>query len=260
MNSIFILSEIQYIELTFNTFMSFFNFIFSSLLIVLITSAVNGVQRIGALYLLDKNVMSALALISGESLLRYLDAAFPALMIAQMVARVGCTFYGCCYGRETESSLHLHYTHPALKAVRQGRVNAGRLMPAQLLSAVNGGLIALVVFGLWLARPLPLGVPAALAATLYGLCRMGEEWVRSHDSLLLGPVSHAQVVALLLALVGLAFLLFAPADHAALYNMPGRPLDAVRVLQQLHPALLAAAGLLTAALFSYHYRAVGRWR
>ena len=205
-------------------------------------------------------LLPALALISGESLLRYLDAAFPALMIAQMVGRVGCTFYGCCYGRETESSLHLHYTHPALKAVRQGRVNAGRLMPAQLLSVVNGGLIALVVFGLWLARPLPLGVPAALTATLYGLCRLGEEWVRSHDSLLLGPVSHAQVVALLLALVGLAFLLLDPADHTALYYTPGRSLDAVRVLQQLHPALLAAAGLLTAALFSYHYRAVGRWR
>jgi diaminopimelate decarboxylase len=109
-------------------------------------------------------LLSALSLVSGESLLRYLDAAFPALMIAQMLARIGCTFYGCCSGLETESILHIHYVHPALKAVRQGQVNGGRLIPAQLLSAVNGGLIALVVFGLWLARPLPLGVPGVTRA------------------------------------------------------------------------------------------------
>ncbi len=204
-------------------------------------------------------LLSALSMVSGESLLRYLDAAFPALMIAQMLGRIGCTFYGCCYGREAEGPIHLHYAHPVLKAVRQNRVNAGRLMRAQLLSAVNGGLIALVVFGLWLARPLPMGVPAALAVTLYGLCRLGEEWVRSHDSLLLGPMSHAQGIALLLALGGLAFLLLSPAGAAPDYT-PGNLPDFGLVLRQLHPVLLSAAGLLTAGLFSYHYRAVGQWR
>lgn len=190
----------------------------------------------------------------------FFDAAFPALMIAHFFGRIGCTFYGCCYGKETVSPIRLQYRHPALKAVREQRVNPQALCPVQLLSALYGGLTAALVLGVWYVRPLPVGVPAALSAILYGSCRLSEEWLRVQSVQLWAVVPLAQIVALGLAAIGLIQLgLTLPSGgnvgHAALAAV-----SAGAALGQIHLLLLVGSGLLTTLVFSYHYRAVGRWR
>jgi prolipoprotein diacylglyceryltransferase len=198
--------------------------------------------------------------ITGRSPYLYFDAAFPALLVAHVFGRIGCAFYGCCYGKETATSIRLQYRHPALKAVRERRVHSEALRPVQLYSALYGGLNAALVFGLWSMRPLPVGAPAALSAILYGLCRLSEEWLRVQRVQLWAGISPAQMVALGLAAVGLAHLgLMLPDGSEAGYIALGA-VKARAVLQQIHPALLAASGLLTAFVFSYHYRTVGQWR
>lgn len=205
-------------------------------------------------------VLPLLALATGQSAYLLFDATLPALMIAHIFSRTGCAFYGCCYGKETTTRLRLCYQHPALKAVREKKVHPEALRPVQLISALYGGVIAALVFGLWCRLPLPVGLPAALTAAMYGLFRLGEEWLRSQSVLLWELVSPAQLAALALALLGLGHLASIPpgggsATYAALGEVAFAP-----VLQQIHPLLLAASGLITAFVLSYHYRAIGRWK
>jgi phosphatidylglycerol:prolipoprotein diacylglycerol transferase len=198
--------------------------------------------------------------ITGRSPYLCFDAVFPALMVAHVFGRIGCMFYGCCYGKETVTSIRLQYRHPALKAVRERRVHPEALRPVQLYSALYGGLTAALVYGIWYIRPLPIGVPAALSAILYGFCRLSEEWLRVQRVQLWAGISPAQMVALGLAAVGLIHLgLMLPGSSEAGYTALGA-VRAGAVLQQIHPVLLAASGLLTAFVFSYHYRMVGQWR
>ncbi len=188
------------------------------------------------------------------------DVVFPSLMVTNTLGRIGCAFYGCCYGKETATGARLRYEHPELKSVREGRVRAEALRPVQLISALNGAVIAALVFGLWFWLPLPLTVPAAMAAVMYGFFRLGEEWLRSQSVVLWGIVSPAQLFALALALLGLTYLSLIPAGGGPLTYHALRDVSAASTLQQIHPFLLAASGLVTTLALSYHYGAVGRWK
>ena len=188
------------------------------------------------------------------------DVAFPSLMIVHSFGRIGCVFYGCCYGKETTSGARIRYEHPDLKAVREGSVNPESLRPAQLISALNGALIATLVFGIWYSIPLPMGVPAALAAVTYGLLRIGEEWLRTQKRVMWGFVSPAQLVALLLFLVGVGHLMWIPIGGEHIVHPALSEVFDISVTVQIHLLLLIVCSVISFFASSYHYRAVGRWK
>lgn len=190
----------------------------------------------------------------------FFDVAFPSLMITHSFGRIGCLFYGCCYGKETTSGARIRYTHPDLKAVREDRVNPESLKPVQLISALNGALIAALVFGIWYSIPLPMGVPAALAAATYGLLRIGEEWLRTQHKVMWGFVSPSQFVALLLVLVGVGHLLWIPIGGEHIVHPALSEVLDVSVIAQMHLLLLIVCSVIALFAGSYHYSAVGRWK
>jgi len=190
----------------------------------------------------------------------FFDVVFPSVMITHLFGRIGCLFYGCCYGKETTSGARIRYEHPDLKAVREGRVDPESLRPIQLISALNGALIAALVFGIWYAIPLPIGVPAALATAMYGLLRIGEEWLRTQNRVLWGLVSPAQIVALLLVLVGVGHLLWIPIGGGHIVHPALSEVLDVSVTSQIHLLLLIVCGVFSLFVSSYHYQAVGRWK
>lgn len=201
-----------------------------------------------------------LAWVMGESAHLLFDAVFPAYMIALFFGRIGCVFYGCYYGAETETPLHLRYVHPALKVVREGVVCSNVLRPVQLLSALNGGLIAVFVFGVWYFASVSVGVPAAIVAALYGFARLSEGWLRVQRKLLWGIISPVQLAAAGLLIVALTYLALRP-----LFGEPGayaslNSVDPYATLREIHLTVLFSAGLISAFVFSYHRRYIGSWK
>ncbi len=188
-----------------------------------------------------------------------LDACLPALLVAHFFGRIGCAFYGCCFGKKTESVFHLHYRDPVLKAVRETGERELRLIPTQLLSSLYGAFGAMLVFGLWICVPQPSGVPSALSLVWYGSFRISEEWLREQKRLLLGLVSPAQLVALCMLISGLAVLQFVP-DSPIVLRKALHVESPVMVAGQLHLLLSLACGSATFVLFSYHREQVGKWK
>ena len=195
--------------------------------------------------------------LTGRTAYILLDAAFPALMLAQFFARIGCLFYGCCYGKETTSDICVTYQHPVAKAVRERIVDPTHLFPVQLFSALCGLGSFVVIYAIWSTVAVPVGLPATLGVLLYGLCRLAEEWYRAQKRVLAGVLSPSQVICLGVVVAGLA--------HIAVFLRRGTPfggpwLIALRPhLSGLDVAVVSAMGVITAFVFSYHRREVGQW-
>jgi phosphatidylglycerol:prolipoprotein diacylglycerol transferase len=199
------------------------------------------------------------ALLTGRSLYYWFDAAFTGLMISHFFGRIGCLFYGCCYGKETGSAISIHYRHPVMKSIREGLVEHTRLYPVQLFSSLFGLFTFLVVFFLWSMTRIQVGLPTSLCCLLYGIFRFYEEWFRYQKRKVGGVLSPAQIISLVLVLFGILQLgWICPASgtgfHARLFH--GSTLQLIR---QLNIWVALAMGLLTALVFSYHRYEIGAW-
>lgn len=189
----------------------------------------------------------------------WFDAAFMGLMINHFFGRIGCLFYGCCYGRETRSPIHVHYTHARLKAVREGLVKTKILYPIQLYSSLCGLLTFVVVFSVWSVTSIGVGIPTSICCVLYGIFRFIEEWFRYQKQTVAGVLSPAQIVSLVVVLTGVFHLGWILPTSDLGYHPPLFQASLAEVFNQIHIWLVIGMGLLTAFVFSYHRYEIGSW-
>lgn len=194
-----------------------------------------------------------------KSLYYWFDAAFMGLMLNHFFGRIGCLFYGCCYGKETRSVLHIHYTHPRLKAIREGLVRTTTLYPTQIYSSLYGLLTFLVVFSLWSTSSVRVGLPTSLCCILYGIFRFYEEWFRFQKRTVAGILSPAQIVSVILVLIGVLNLGWILPSAKNGFHPPLFQSAFGEIFHQLNLWLAIAMGLLTAFVFSYHRYEIGAW-
>lgn len=189
-----------------------------------------------------------------------LDAALPGILMAHFWGRIGCVFYGCCYGKQTYSNCGLHYHHPVMKVIRLEQVPEKSVIPVQLFSSFYGLAGSILILGLWWHHALPAGVSAALTAIWYGAFRIDEEWMREQTVVWLDFISPAQIVSFILIITGLTWLLVGSPEKLALYQplIKGQPAGAI--FREMHFLLLIGSGLLTTLVFSYHYKQIGKWQ
>jgi phosphatidylglycerol:prolipoprotein diacylglycerol transferase len=198
-------------------------------------------------------------ILSKKSLCLWFDAAFTGLMLNHFFGRIGCLFFGCCYGKETRSPFHVHYTHPSMKAVRENLVKTKTLYPTQIYSALYGLLIFTVVFTLWSTTSIRVGFPTAICLILYGFFRFIEEWYRYQKRTVAGIFSPAQLVCMVLVLFGVLHLgCILDASNPSFYQPLAR-FSLGEIFSQLHILLALGMGLLTAFVFSYHRHEIGSW-
>ena len=188
------------------------------------------------------------------------DAALPGILMAHFWGRIGCMFYGCCYGKTSEGICSLHYGNPAHKVIRIEKIPEKTVIPIQIASALYGlvGSVAILIF--WISNGVPVGLPAAMATLWYGSFRISEEWLREQSVVWFDFISPAQIVAFILVVAGLAGLVIIGEGHPVLYksltNSPGLP----GIFGRMHPLLLFTSGVLTTFVFSYHYKEIGQWK
>jgi phosphatidylglycerol:prolipoprotein diacylglycerol transferase len=198
-------------------------------------------------------------LFTKKAIYYWLDAAFMGLMINHFFGRIGCLFYGCCYGKETRSTIHVHFTHPCLKALREGHVRTGKLYPSQVYSAIYGLFIFTIIFFMWGAASIRVGAPTSMCFILYGIFRFIEEWYRYQKRTVAGFLSPAQIVTLALIFLGILQLGWILPLMDTGYHSPLFQHALGNIMIHLKIWLVASMGALTAFVFSYHRYEIGAW-
>ena len=194
-----------------------------------------------------------------SSLYVWLDAIFTGLMITHFFGRLGCLFYGCCYGKETHSPIRIQYTHPILKALREKRVKHGSLYPTQLFSSLYSLFIFLLVTSIWGIKGIGVGVPTSLCLIFYGIFRFMEEWFRFQKKKIAGIFSPAQLICFGLVTAGIVqFRWIVHTSQFTVYE-PLVHITSAHFFSGINLLLFAGLGLLTTIVFSYFRFEIGRW-
>ena len=131
--------------------------------------------------------------------LEYFDLCSASIALAQGFGRIGCFLAGCCYGRETTSSLGVVFPEGSLAP-------AGvKVLPAQLFSSAGDFGIMFVLLWHYHHRK-KVGDTGFLYMLLYGIGRFGIEFLRNDNRGEVGIFSTSQFISLFI--IAAAILLF----------------------------------------------------
>ncbi|WP_408070441.1 prolipoprotein diacylglyceryl transferase [Butyrivibrio sp. JL13D10] len=138
-----------------------------------------------------------------EKFLQYFDVVMPAVAIAQGFGRIGCFCAGCCYGAETNSPIHVVFTHSDFAP------NGVPLIPTQLMSSAGDFLIG--AFLIWFSGKTEVkGRTAAMYLVLYGIGRFVIEFFRADYRGNLGIFSTSQIISFVIVAAGAVLTAIAP--------------------------------------------------
>lgn len=142
------------------------------------------------------------------------DLMCTVIPLGHAFGRIGCFFYGCCYGRRSDGVCAVHF--PVLSPAWHEQVASGDLppdatrslgvLPTQLFEAAALlVLFALLVFAYrrWKDRR---GLATGLYMAGYALLRFPLEYLRGDPRAVVGPLSIAQTISIGLFLLGAWFI------------------------------------------------------
>ena len=126
---------------------------------------------------------------------KYFDLVMPSIALAQAFGRLGCTFAGCCYGRETDSWFHIIYEESSFAP------NGVALLPTQLISSgLNFIHFFLLIF---LAKKVKAsGQVAGLYLIFYSIGRFCLEFLRNDPRGAVSTLSTSQFISIFIFIVG----------------------------------------------------------
>jgi phosphatidylglycerol:prolipoprotein diacylglycerol transferase len=145
------------------------------------------------------------------------DVVAPSLALGEGITRIGCFVNGCCFGRACGNPLGIHYPPTSYAASALGAGVA--VWPSQLF--LSAGLLLSMLVLLWVdRRPRAVGAIFGLYLLFQGVARWAVDFTRYYepiDRLSLGPLvgTKSQLVALLLAVAGIALLLRGRREQAS---------------------------------------------
>lgn len=133
------------------------------------------------------------------SFLKYFDLVMPSVALAQGFGRIGCFFAGCCYGKQTDSWLHIVYTHSDFAP------NHVPLVPTQLLSSAGNFIIAGILFW-YSSKAKKDGTVGAMYMILYSIGRFCIEIFRNDFRGELGGWSTSQLISAAVLVFGILLM------------------------------------------------------
>jgi len=141
---------------------------------------------------------------SGLTIWPLLDAVSPALLVGQMVGRLGCLTNGDAWGEPTGGNWGLVYQHPS--AVLPSHLLN---MPTHPYPVYEIVAVAVLLLCLRLGRRFisPVGATFLLTALGYAVIRFGLTFFRQ-ETIIFGEIQEAQLVALVTGGIAIATLLW----------------------------------------------------
>lgn len=116
--------------------------------------------------------------------------------------RLGCFFYGCCYGKDSHAWCAVTFPAGSPSWFEHGR-RAVSVLPTQLFEAA--ALIVLFVVLIWMYRRFRRGT-AGLYLVGYAVIRFALEYTRGDPRAAVGPFSISQTISLGMFLLGCGFI------------------------------------------------------
>ena len=139
------------------------------------------------------------AKIKALNFLKLFDLIIPEVAIAQGFGRLGCLLAGCCYGRQTDSSLGIMFHNSDLAP------NDVNLIPTQIIFSICA--FALAIFLIAVSKYIKIdGVVGALYVVLYSAGRFFLEYLRGdYRGTIFNVLSTSQFIAIIVFIIGICF-------------------------------------------------------
>jgi phosphatidylglycerol---prolipoprotein diacylglyceryl transferase len=133
--------------------------------------------------------------------LPYADAIAPSVGFGIMLTRIGCFMNGCCMGAASNGFFSVSFPAHSPAGAYQAGIHATGLYPSQLFESAGGLVIALIVLAVGRAKVFT-GLQFYLVGILYTILRFMVDFSRFYDTNeKLGPLSHNQVVCIVLFII-----------------------------------------------------------
>ena len=135
------------------------------------------------------------------------DLLCVAIPVGHAFGRIGCFFYGCCYGKQSASALAVSF--PRGSPAWYEQLNLGQIssmakesltvLPTQLFEAAANALLFAVLFAFYRRFR---GGTTALYLIGYAVIRFSMEYVRGDPRAAVGPFSISQTISIALLVTG----------------------------------------------------------
>ena len=143
-----------------------------------------------------------------ENPLKLADLLAAVIPLGHAFGRIGCFFYGCCYGRDSDAWCAVTFPMGSPSWYEHGRRMVS-VLPTQLFEAAA----LLVLFGLlmWMWRRTRRHSGLILGTYLcgYAVIRFGIEILRGDPRAAVGPFSISQAISIDMLIIGASFIGFA---------------------------------------------------
>ena len=143
-----------------------------------------------------------------ESPLELVDLLAAVIPLGHAFGRIGCFFYGCCYGRDSDAWCAVTFPMGSPSWYEHGRKMVS-VLPTQLFEAAA----LLVLFGLlmWMWRRTRHHSGLILGTYLcgYAVIRFGIEILRGDPRAAVGPFSISQAISIGMLIIAASFIGFA---------------------------------------------------
>ena len=143
-----------------------------------------------------------------EHPLKLADLLAAVMPLGHACGRIGCFFYGCCYGRDSDAWCAVTFPAGSPSWHEHGR-RLVSVLPTQLFEAA--ALVALfgVLMWAWRRGRRPAGLVSGLYLIGYAVIRFGIEILRGDPRAAVGPFSISQTISLCMIAVGATFVALA---------------------------------------------------
>ena len=142
------------------------------------------------------------------------DMLTTVLPLGHAFGRIGCFFYGCCYGRVSQAACAVRFPRGSPAWYEQLNANlidssaqaSLPVLPTQFFEAAAVAMLFAVLIWVycrfWKSRP---GFTTGVYLMGYALVRFGMEFLRGDPRAAIGPFSIGQTISLALLLAGASF-------------------------------------------------------
>ena len=149
-----------------------------------------------------------------ESPLKLADLLAAVVPLGHAFGRIGCFFYGCCYGRDSNAWCAVTFPAGSPSWFEHGRKMVS-VLPTQLFEAA--ALLALFGGLMWVwkhqaaqgTRHKAQGTILGLYLCGYAAIRFGIEYLRGDPRAAVGPFSISQTISIGMLVIGVGFIEFA---------------------------------------------------
>ena len=156
-------------------------------------------------FLLSLAVFVIWCLVRREKVLALSDLLAAVVPLGHAFGRIGCFFYGCCYGRDSDAWCAVTFPAGSPSWHEHGRKMVS-VLPTQLFEAAALLALFAALMFLWRRRGERDGLILGAYLVGYAVIRFGIEYLRGDPRAAVGPFSISQTISIGLALTGAAIL------------------------------------------------------